>query len=270
MNKKFNFKDNYNIDDLVDIVRILRAPGGCSWDAEQTHESIRKNLIEETYEVVEAINKKDEDLLKEELGDVLLQVVFHANIENEKGTFSFDDVCDGVCKKLIVRHPHVFGDVTVSGTSEILKNWDEIKKQTKGQKSQSEVIDSIPRELPALMRAQKVQHKAAKVGFDWDDVKGAIEKCKEEIAELEEAINGRNAAEIEDELGDVLFSAVNVARFAGCDSEEALTHATDKFASRFRMVEKLAGERHIEMASAGIEKLDELWNEAKKFSGNLN
>ena len=168
MVENFEFKPNYGVEDLVEIVKLLRAPGGCPWDAEQTHESIKKNFIEETYEVVEAINKKDNSMLLEELGDVLLQVVFHTEMEREKGGFTLSDVADGICKKLIERHPHVFGTVEVSSTDEVLSNWDDIKKKTKGQKSQTQSMLSVPRELPALMRSQKIQHKAAKVGFDWD------------------------------------------------------------------------------------------------------
>lgn len=259
----FQFKDRYDCDDLIEIVSVLRAPGGCPWDAEQTHESIRKDFIEETYEVIEAINKKDPAMLREELGDVLLQVVFHTLIETEKGTFSFSDVCDEICKKLIIRHPHVFGDVSVSSTDEVLKNWDAIKMNTKNQKSTSEAMESVPRELPALMRANKVQKKASKVGFDWDDVNGALLKVKEETAEVEEALKNSEKTQIEEELGDLLFAVVNVSRFAHVDPEEALTGATDKFFRRFSYVEKEAQERGIDTKTAGLEVLDELWEEAK-------
>lgn len=259
----FEFKDSYGCDDLIEIVRILREPGGCPWDAEQTHESIKKNFIEETYEVIEAINKREPAMLREELGDVLLQIALHSQMETEKGTFTFDEVCDEVCKKLIVRHPHVFGDVKVGSSDEVLSNWDVIKMATKNQKTTAEAIASVPRELPALMRSQKIQKKAAKVGFDWDDISGALLKVREESAEVEQALAGGNKDEIADEIGDLFFAAVNVSRFAGVDAEEALTAATDKFAARFEIVEKLAGERGIDMASAGIEELDKLWDEAK-------
>lgn len=192
MVENFEFKSNYGVEDLVEIVKLLRAPGGCPWDAEQTHESIKKNFIEETYEVVEAINKKDNSMLLEELGDVLLQVVFHTEMEREKGGFTLSDVADGICKKLIERHPHVFGTVEVSSTDEVLSNWDDIKKKTKGQKSQTQSMLSVPREFPALMRAQKIQHKAAKVGFDWDSADGAFDKLTEEVAELKEAMAEKN------------------------------------------------------------------------------
>ena len=263
MKNSFKFKDKYNVYDLVEILRVLRSEGGCPWDIKQTHESIKKNLIEETYEAIEAINKKDPDMLREELGDVLMQVVFHSQLEAEKGVFDIDDVADENCKKRIERHPHVFGEVNVNGVDDVLTNWDAIKRKTKGQKSTSEAIDSIPRELPALMRATKVQQKAAKAGFDWDDVGGALDKLSEEIAELKAAIASNNKANINEELGDVLFSAVNVSRFVDTDAEESLTDATDKFVSRFKTVEKLAKERDIDMKESDIETLDRLWDEAK-------
>lgn len=259
----FNFKENYNIDDLLKIMEILRAPGGCPWDAEQTHESIKSNFIEETYEVIEAINKQDKDLLLEELGDVLLQVVFHTEMEREKGVFTFGDVADGVCKKLIERHPHVFGDVKVSSTDEVLSNWDDIKRKSKSQKTQGSSMLKVPKELPALMRAQKIQSKAKKAGFDWDDVSGALSALESEIKELKDAIGTKNQKEIEEEFGDVLFSCVNVARFVDVDSEEALTLSNEKFISRYLVVEKLAQERGINMKESSIEELDKLWDEAK-------
>ncbi len=261
----FKFKENYNIDDLLEIMAILRAPGGCPWDAEQTHESIKSNFIEETYEVIEAINKQDNDLLLEELGDVLLQVVFHTEMEKEKGTFDFSDVADGICKKLIERHPHVFGDVKVSGTDEVLSNWDDIKRKSKAQKTQGSSMLKVPKELPALMRAQKIQSKAKKAGFDWDDMSGAISALESEIGELKEAIGSENQNEIEDEFGDVLFSCVNVARFIDVDSEEALTRANEKFISRYLVVEKLAEDRGINMKETPIDELDMLWDEAKQI-----
>ncbi len=259
----FVFKDNYGFDDLVMITHILRSPGGCPWDREQTHESIRRDFIEETYEVIEAINKQSPEMLCEELGDVLLQVTLHSEMESEKNVFDINDVCDGICKKLIERHPHVFGDVTVSSTGEVLTNWDAIKKNSKHQKTQTESMLSVPREFPALMRADKVQNKARKVGFDWENADGAFDKLSEEFKELKEALKGGDKSDIEEEFGDLLFSAVNVARFIGCDSEECLTKATDKFISRFAVVEKLAKDRGIDMKNTDIEELDKLWETAK-------
>lgn len=263
MIENFEFKEKYTIYDLVEIMSYLRSSDGCPWDAEQTHESIKKNFIEETYEVIEAINRADPTLLCEELGDVLLQVVFHAQMEAEKAAFNFDDVADGICKKLIERHPHVFGDLNVNSSQEVLRNWDDIKRKSKGQKTQTQSMLSVPRELPALMRSTKIQQKAAKVGFDWDDVNGALDKLSEEVDELKQAISMGNKDDILDELGDVLFSTVNVSRFVKCDAEEALTASCDKFVERFSTVEKLAVEESIKMEDASIEELDKLWDKAK-------
>ena len=268
MVENFQFKDLYSVEDLIEIVRILRAPGGCPWDAEQSHESIRKDLIEETYEVIEAINKNSPEMLREELGDVLLQVVFHTVLEEEKNSFVFSDVTDEICKKLIVRHPHVFGDVNVSSTEEVLTNWDAIKMDTKKQTTVAEAIYSIPRELPALMRAGKVQKKAAKVGFDWPDVNGAFEKIGEEASEVKEAMEKGCQEALTDEIGDLLFAVVNVARKSGVDPEEALTKATDKFSRRFELTEKMATEKGLDMKNTSLEKLDELWDEAKLILKN--
>ena len=262
--KDFSFKSKYGFDDLCEIMRLLREPGGCPWDREQTHESIKSSFIEETYEVIEAINKNDKTLMCEELGDVLLQVVFHAEIERGENTFDISDVCDGICKKLIERHPHVFASDSADTPQEVLVKWDEIKRKTKGQKSQGDSMKAVPLELPALMRAQKLQSKAKKAGFDWDDVSGAFDALRGEIAELEEAKKEKDLVAVEDELGDVLFSAVNVARFLGVDSEEALTKASNKFLKRYLIVEKLAKERNIDMKATPIEELDKLWVEAKK------
>ncbi len=263
--ENFEFKENYDIRDLLRIMEILRAPGGCPWDAEQNHESIKMNFIEETYEVIEAINQKDTDLLKEELGDVLLQVVFHAQMEKEIGSFNFADVADGICKKLIERHPHVFGEVKVSGTEEVLSNWDDIKRKSKSQKTQGSSMLKVPKELPALMRAQKIQSKAKKAGFDWDDMSGALAALESEIKELREAIAADSQDKIEDEFGDVLFSCVNVARFIDVDSETALTGANEKFISRYLIVERLAEEKGINMKETPIDELDKLWEQAKEI-----
>ena len=261
----FKFKDRYNIDDLISIVSVLRAPGGCPWDRGQTHQSIKKNFIEETYEVVEAINKDNPDMLREELGDVLLQVALHCEMEREKGSFDFDDVANDIVQKLVIRHPHVFGDVVAKNTGEALDSWDSVKQKTKGQTTQTESMLSVPHELPALMRAQKIQHKASKIGFDWKNADGAFSKLYEEIDELKTAMSHHSQAEIEDEFGDVLFSCVNISRFLNVDSEEALTSATDKFLNRFQIVEQLAKEKNINMKDAPLSVLDSLWDEAKKI-----
>lgn len=259
----FKEKNNYNFDDLVEIVKILRSPGGCPWDREQTHKSIRSNFIEETYEAIEAIDTEDTELLKEELGDVLLQVALHSQIESEKKSFNINDVCDGVCKKLIIRHPHVFGDVKADTTEQVLNNWDDIKMKTKSQKSQAQAMQSVSKSLPSLMRSTKIQQKAAKTGFDWDSADGALEKLFEECNELKAAILSNDEENEREELGDVLFSAVNVARLLNIDSEHALYNACDKFTDRFSKVEFLANERGIDMKTASLSELDSLWDEVK-------
>ncbi len=254
-------KETYGLKDLEDIVSILRAPGGCPWDKEQTHESLRRGLMEESCEVIEAINEQDPEHLKEELGDVLLQVVFHADIEREAGRFDLEAVADGVCKKLIFRHPHVFGDVSVSGSDEVLVNWDELKREEKHQETYTDTLTSVARSLPALWRAEKVQKKAKKAGFDWDDCSGAVDKLAEELGELREAIDlGTNVTE---ELGDLMFAAVNVSRFVGTDPEECLNAATEKFISRFARVEALARAQGKDMKDMSLAALDKLWEEAK-------
>lgn len=261
----FEFKEKYNFDDLVQIMRRLRAKDGCPWDAEQTHESIKANLIEETYEVIEAINKKDSDLLCEELGDVMMQVVFHAQMEAEKSVFTIDDVTDGVCKKLVERHPHVFGTVQVDSVDDVLTNWEQIKNQSKNRKTTTQSMLSVPKELPALMRSSKVQGKAKKVGFDWDTIEPVYDKLDEEIAELKEAVAQKDKAHIKEELGDVLMTVVNLSRFIDCDAEECLNLSVDKFINRFSKVEQFAQDRSIDIKSAPIDKLEELWQEAKTF-----
>lgn len=263
MKSDFEFKQKYCVDDLVEIMRILRSENGCPWDREQTHASIRRSFIEETYEVIEAINKEDSHLLCEELGDVLMQVVFHAQIEAEKQVFDFSDVADGVCKKLIERHPHVFGDVEVQSADDVLVNWDKIKSETKQRKTTADKMQSVPRELPALLRADKIQSQAAKVGFDWDTPDGALQKISEEQAELLAAVQADDRENMFEEIGDLLFSVVNTARKLQIDPEEALTAATDKFQARFTKVESTAKLRGIAMAQTPLEELDRLWDEAK-------
>lgn len=259
----WTLKSSYNCKDLENVVRILRHPGGCPWDQEQTHQSIRRNFLEETYEVAEAIDSGDVDALKEELGDVLLQVYFHTSIEEDAGRFTLDDVADGVCKKLIYRHPHVFGDVTVDSTDQILSNWEELKKKEKHQNTQADAVDAVARTLPALWRAEKMKKKAAKAGFDWRDVSGALDKLSEELGELKAAAleGGRDPVE---ELGDLLFAAVCVGRFLEADPEDALHAACDKFSARFRKVEELAAERGLKLDELSDEDQIGLWNEAKR------
>ena len=258
----FQYKDSYGVKDLEEIVRILRAPGGCPWDAEQTHQSIRRNFLEEAYEAVEAIDEGSPEHLEEELGDVLLQVVMHARMEQEAGRFDLDGVADGICKKLIYRHPHVFGDVAVSGTGEVLSNWEALKRKEKGQATNTDALEAVARALPALWRAEKVQKKARKAGFDWPDVSGALDKLSEELEELKTA--AAEGTDVAEELGDLLFSAVNAARFLKVDPEDALNGATDKFIGRFRKVEAQAAAQGKAMEDMGLEELDALWERAKE------
>ena len=256
-------KSFYNCQDLMEIVRILRHPGGCSWDREQTHQSIRRNFLEEAYEVAEAIDEGSTEHLKEELGDVLLQVMFHTSIEEDAGRFNLDDVADGVCKKLVYRHPHVFGDVTVSSTGEILANWEELKKKEKHQETQADAVDAVARSLPALWRAEKIKKKVAKAGFDWSDVSGALDKLSEELDELKAAVLTGEGDRLE-ELGDLLLAAVSVARFLDADPEDALHRACDKFSARFRKTEELAGERGLKLDQLSDEEQSALWKAAKE------
>lgn len=258
----FTFKDTYDFNDLLRIMEILRAPGGCMWDREQDHHSIRRNFLEEAYEAVEAIDNDDPVLLQEELGDVLLQVVFHAQIEREAGRFDIGDVADGICKKLIYRHPHVFGEVEVDSTGQILSNWDELKKTEKHQQSATDTLNAVARSLPQLIRADKVQSKAAKVGFDWADMDGALDKAREEFAELERAIAGDG--DPVEELGDLLFAVVKVARFLKTDPEEALERTTDKFIGRFAAVERAVSAQGKRMEDMTLGELTALWDGAKQ------
>lgn len=258
----FTFREKYDFNDLIHIMEILRGPNGCMWDREQDHTSIRRNFIEETYEVVEAIDEQDVEHLKEELGDVLLQVVFHTQMEKEKGNFDMDDVANGICQKLIFRHPHIFGEVEVSSSAEILSNWEDLKKKEKHQQTASDTLESVARSLPGLIRAEKVQKKAAKVGFDWPDVSGAMEKVREETAELEQALRGEGS--VEDELGDLLFAAVNAARFCKVDPERALEKTTDKFIRRFRAVEEAAAAEGKQLEEMTLAQMDALWDQVKQ------
>ncbi len=262
-NMWFEFKDAYKIEDLRRIMELLRSDNGCPWDREQNHKSIRANLLEEAYEAVDAIDRANDTDLCEELGDVLLQVVFHARMAEEEGSFTLDDVADGICKKLILRHPHVFGEVKVSDSTEVLDNWDRIKRVEKKQETALSTLDSVPKAFPALMRAQKVGKRAAKAGFDWDAVDGAFDKITEETDELRAAISSGKREDMAEELGDLLFSIVNVARFLKLDAEDALQSATNKFIDRFGRVERLAASRGLDMETAGIDALDDLWNEVK-------
>ncbi len=233
-------KERYSFEDLIAMIRLLRSPEGCPWDREQTHASIRKNFIEETYEALEAIDNGDLALLREELGDVLLQVGLHVEMEAERGTMTFEDVITALCIKLVQRHPHVFGDVRGDSAAQALDNWETIKMRTKGQETYTESLHSVPASFPALMRAQKLQSRAARAGFEWPDVDGAWDKLTEECAELGQALKTRDKVAQERELGDALFAMVSVARKLDIDAEEALTRAGQRFTERFARMEEQA------------------------------
>ena len=258
----FTRKPHYDYADLLEIIRLLRSEDGCPWDKAQTHKSIRRGLLEEAYEAAEAIDNDDPVLLKEELGDVLMQVVFHAYIESDAGRFTMDDVCDGVVKKLLFRHPNVFGDGHEDSPESVLVSWEQLKRREKGQKTVSDSMDSVARSLPSLWRAEKLQKKAAAAGFEWPDVQGALDKLEEEVAELRRAVE--NGGDVPDELGDVLFAAVKVGRFCGCDPEDAVNGTCEKFIHRFRAVEEGAAVRGREVSQLSLEEMTALWNEAKR------
>lgn len=257
-------KESYDVYDLAEIVKILRSENGCPWDKVQTHQSIRKDFLEEVYEVIDAIDCGDPEMLREELGDVLLQVIFHTEIENERNIFDLNDVANDICRKLIIRHPHVFGEVNADSVDTVLKNWDAIKKETKGQESYTDTLKSVPRVFPALMRAQKLGKRAARAGMDFDNAKEALNALEEEVGELKEAFADGRPESIADELGDVLFSCCNTARLLELDAEEVLTAASDKFLSRFEQAENLIRQDGLEMSALSIDELDVYWRKAKK------
>lgn len=262
----FQCKDCYDWSDFLEIMRLLRSPGGCPWDAEQTHDSIRRNFLEETYEVLDALDRDDSPAMCEELGDILMQVAFHTQIETERGNFTMSDVVDGVAKKLVYRHPHVFGGTLEADTSEqVLANWEVLKRQEKGQRSTADAIESVPHTLPALWRAEKIVSKTSKAGFNWRSLAGALDKLEEEVGELRRAVNSSEAIDvshgIQEELGDVLFIAAKIAQMSGVDPENALHCACDKFDRRFRLVEK-AAHKPLDMCSE--EELLVLWASAKE------
>ncbi|EOU1136379.1 nucleoside triphosphate pyrophosphohydrolase [Clostridium perfringens] len=252
-----------DFQDLLDIIETLRNPGGCPWDREQTHESLKSALLEECYEVIDAIENEDEDALIEELGDVLLQVVFHASIGKEDGYFDIMDVIGGISNKMINRHPHVFGNEEANTSEQVLVNWDEIKKEEKGIKTLTEEMQNIAKSLPATTRAYKVQKKAKKVGFDWDDVNYAMDKVKEELNEIKEVYNCEDKSIIEGEVGDLLFACINVARFLEVDGELALDKTIKKFIKRFSYIENEAIKNNKNLKDMTLEEMDKLWEEAK-------
>ncbi|MCB2294883.1 nucleoside triphosphate pyrophosphohydrolase [Clostridium algoriphilum] len=253
-------KDFY---DLIGVIDTLRDENGCEWDKHQTHESLKKCLIEESYEVIDAINSKDEDNMVEELGDVLLQVVFHSQIGKEEGFFNIADVIKGVTNKMINRHPHIFKNKESKDINQVLESWDKIKIKEKGFSSYTDTLKHVSKSLPGLMRAEKVQQKAAKVGFDFNCVELAMEKVLEELQEVRDVYKGKNRAKIVEEVGDLVFSTVNVARLLDIDPEFAVNYTIDKFINRFRYIEENARTKGLDVNKMSIAQMDELWNESK-------
>ena len=262
--KDLNNKKDFN--DLLEIVEILRGENGCPWDREQTHKSLEKALVEESYEVIDAIDRDDDDGLIEELGDVLLQVVFHASIGKEDGYFDINEIIAGICNKMISRHPHVFGDIhNINTSNDVLTKWDELKKQEKGYDTLSEEMKGVTKGLPSLLRAHKIQNKAKKAGFDFEDINSVIDKLKEEIQEVIDVYNTKNMDKIKDEVGDLLFSCVNVARFLDIDEELALNSTIDKFIKRFSYIEKNIKDKGLNFQGVNLDEMNKLWEESKKL-----
>lgn len=257
-------KEQYGFDDLLEIMGRLRGPGGCPWDAEQTHDSLKRYLLEETYEVIEAIDTGNPELLKEELGDLLLQPVFHAAIAEEAGGFSMADVVQTLCDKLVRRHPHVFGDLEIKDSEAQVANWEKIKKEEKGEERRS-ALSGVPPHLPALLKAQKITEKAARVGFDWEHVDQVMAKVMEELHEFEEAMGQGNQERMEAELGDLLFAITNLGRFLALDTEEALRKTILRFQQRFGYVEEQVHAQGRHLQETSLTEMDLLWNQAKEL-----
>ncbi len=245
------------IESLIETVKILRGPKGCPWDREQTMKSLKPCLIEEAYEVLEVMEEGGKKL-KEELGDLLLQICMQSEIQSEAGNFDIYDVADSINEKLVRRHPHVFGETVVENSEEVMKNWEEIKKDEESHKDRESAIDGIPITLPAMQKAYKIQKKAAKVGFDWEDADGAMLKLEEEIEEVREAVKEKDLSHIEEEIGDMIFAVINIARKLKVDPEEALNSTIKKFDKRFRYIEK-----NTDISKADLEEMEKLWQEAK-------
>lgn len=256
-------KKIHNMHDLMMLMEQLRGRNGCPWDRKQTHESLRECVIEEAYEVVEAINNNDIDNLIEELGDLLLQVIFHCQLAKEEGTFNMYDVTSTLANKLVHRHPHVFGDLKAENAKEVKDIWEDVKEKEKDIKEYTKKLEDVPKSLSALIRSYKIQSKAAKVGFDWDDINSVIDKVKEELVELEEAINKKDQDNTFEELGDLLFSIVNLSRFCEVEPELALLNTIDKFIQRFKYIEDESVKIGKDLKEMQLEEMDNLWNEAK-------
>lgn len=249
--------------ELVRIMERLRGPGGCPWDREQTHQSIKPYLIEEAYEVAEAIEENDTDELRAELGDLLLQIVFHAEMARGAGLFTIEDVVRGISAKMIRRHPHVFGNAEVKDSDEVLRNWARIKAEERRGRQDHSTVSGVPRALPALLRSHRLSEKASGVGFDWKRASEVLDKAREEFAELEAALQLGDPSEVEAELGDLLFALTSLGRHLGIHAEDALHRANDRFIRRFRYIEERLAERHQDVHDTSAEEMNTLWEEAK-------
>ena len=257
------------IDRLVDIMERLRGPDGCPWDREQTHQSLKPYLIEEAYEALDAIDREDDEGLRDELGDVLLQIVFHAQLARENARFTLDDVAAATTEKLIRRHPHVFGNATANTPGQVVENWEAIKsKEKRGKGLNPSILGGIPRQLPALLRARRIQERAARSGFDWTNTDEVVDKVREEVDEFLEAWRGADRQGVEEEIGDLLFSLVNLARFLKVCPEDALRKTIGKFESRFRYIERELGKQGKDPQGASLEEMDRLWEASKKTASN--
>lgn len=268
--KKTTFKKSPEIKDdpfqsLVEIMERLRGKRGCPWDREQTRQSIKPYLLEEAYELLEALDKEDTESIKEELGDLLFQILFHAQIAKEKGEFDIQDVLKTNREKMLTRHPHVFGNKEVSTSREVLVNWEEIKKNEAKNKKRESILDGVPYRLPALLKAYRFQEKASRVGFDWDNIRDVTKKIEEELGELKRELSaGKKTRLVEEEIGDLLFSIVNLSRFIKINPEEALKKTIDKFKKRFQKIEKELSRRGKNFKETTLEEMDEIWNRAKR------
>ncbi|MBR1659954.1 MAG: nucleoside triphosphate pyrophosphohydrolase [Oscillospiraceae bacterium] len=260
---EFPRKERYDFADLRRMIEVLRGPAGCPWDAAQDHHSVRRNLLEEAYELAHAIDAEDEDNLKEELGDLMIQVLFHARMEEEQGSFGADEVCDAAVKKLLFRHPHVFGSAEAATPEEALAGWDAAKRIEKKQRSTAEAMEGVAESLPALWRAEKLQSKAAKIGFEWPELSGAIGKIREETEELIEGVAAADRDNIEEELGDLLFTAVNAGRMLGVDPEKALHRACGKYIRRFRFMEETAAGEGKPLETLSLQEMERYYQRAR-------
>lgn len=256
-------------EELKKIMHRLRGPNGCPWDREQTHESLRPYLIEEAYEVLEVIDGADDLKLAEELGDLLLQIVFHSQIAEEEGRFDIEDVIGGIIEKLKRRHPHVFGDKKATNTRQVLIGWEKAKQEETHRKGAS-ILDGVPRELPALLKAHRVQEKVSRVGFDWEHIDQVFAKVEEELAEFRTAYQNHQKEQVEEELGDIFFALVNLSRYLETSPEDALRRTIDKFVSRFKYVESALQNKGLDPREVGLEAMDKLWDEAKSLESGKN